>query len=248
MSLVLKIHLQFTREESPAFSVVLKIPLPFAISQMIDDNQKELEPNQKEKEIDENAQTIIDGHNLECEFYSRFQDGLLGYPLPRVYHTQKIVENSKDTKCALILMEDLSIDGSEILGLVNPVTVGQVYSVSRAIACFQFQVESHQEHRDWWMSLENNLHLDAFYSSWLPVGLEAAREIKREKGDALIPKTWLVLGFQYLLPRVEAICTSDFGHYTIRRRPKEYGGLNVHVSNIYCLRMYNNRPRRRAAI
>lgn len=107
---------------------------------------------------DENIQTIIDSHNLECEFYSRFQGKLADYPLPRVYYTKEI-EAGSSASSALIIME--AIDGSEVVGLSYPVN-----AVARAMAKFQFYAEHQEEQKDWWMSLEINLHLDTFYSSW----------------------------------------------------------------------------------
>jgi hypothetical protein len=70
-------------------------------------------------------------------------------------------------------MENLG-DRCEILGIGRPVTTAQIYGMARLLAQLQFRVQQMEEHRSWWMSLENNLHLDAFYNSWMPAGLPAA--------------------------------------------------------------------------
>jgi hypothetical protein len=173
LSMVLKLSVEF--EGRPDFNFVLKIPMPGAMTKMIDGEKKEEEKDSQEP--DENAKTIINGHNLECEFYDRFGGLMEEFPMPNVYYSQKIRSN---TDLGLILMEDLS-DGYEILGLGRTTTSEQLYSVARAITQFQFYVEKQgQKHRDWWMGLETNLHLDAFYSSWMPVGMEAAKELGRK--------------------------------------------------------------------
>jgi hypothetical protein len=70
-------------------------------------------------------------------------------------------------------MENLG-DRCEILGIARPVTTAQIYGMARLLAQLQFRVQQMEEHREWWMSLDNNLHLDAFYSSWMPAGLPSA--------------------------------------------------------------------------
>jgi hypothetical protein len=49
-------------------------------------------------EIDENTQTIVDGHNRECEFYERFGKALTDYPMPEVYYTQQFVHGSEQVR------------------------------------------------------------------------------------------------------------------------------------------------------
>ncbi|KAI6232847.1 hypothetical protein M3Y99_00970700 [Aphelenchoides fujianensis] len=174
LSLVIKVHLQFEDPAKTPFSVVLKVPMPDAMKGMID-NGSQNGHKKDEPEIDENARTIIDGHNRECQFYERFARGQLGdWPLPEVYYTQQFPEGpTLDGKKGLILMENLS-DRCEILGIARAVNPAQIFSMARLLAHLQFRVHQVEEHRSWWMSLESNLHLDAFYSSWMPAGLPAA--------------------------------------------------------------------------
>jgi hypothetical protein len=222
LSMVLKFRLQFVESGRPDFLFVLKVPLPNAMTKMIDGEDKGSESVEKEpknEEPDENARTIIDGHNLECEFYTRFQGQLHNYPMPRVFYMRKIdLEKSNassfqnSSNCGLILMEDLSTEDHEILGLWRTGNAEQVYQIAKAIAKFQFYVEKKGEHRDWWMKLDTNLHLDAFYSSWLPVGMEAAKDLGK---------------FSELLPRVKAIFSRSFGHYAIRQKAHQYGATTI---------------------
>jgi hypothetical protein len=77
-------------------------------------------------------------------------------------------------------MENLG-ERCEILGIDRAVTTSQIYGMSRLLAQLQFRVQQMEEHRSWWMSLENNLHLDAFYNSWMPAGLPSASKFEGKR-------------------------------------------------------------------
>ncbi|KAI6223441.1 CHK domain-containing protein [Aphelenchoides besseyi] len=144
LSLVLKIEITF-EPERPEFSCVLKIPMPKALSSMVDDENgnKFTNKNVEEEveEVDENAQMIIHSHNLECQFYDCFRS-LGSFPLPNVYTNQSIISGQQEKQLGFLLMDDLSND-----------------------------FEQQTEHRSMWMSQEQNLHVSTFYTSWMPAGL-----------------------------------------------------------------------------
>lgn len=66
-------------------------------------------------------------------------------------------------------MENLS-DRSEILGLERIVNGAKIFGMAKLIAQLQFRVQQQEEHRSWWIGLERNLHIDTFYTSWMPAG------------------------------------------------------------------------------
>lgn len=55
-------------------------------------------------------------------------------------------------------MENLG-NRCEILGIARAATSTQIYGMARLLAQLQFRVQQIEEHRSWWLSLENNLHL-----------------------------------------------------------------------------------------
>ncbi|KAI6225019.1 putative oxidoreductase dhs-27 [Aphelenchoides besseyi] len=221
LSLVIKVHVHFESANKTPFSVVLKVPMPDAMKGMIENGQ-EKEEKEDEPEIDENARTIIDGHNRECQFYERFGSSKLGdLPMPEVYYTQQFPDGpSVVGNHALILMENLS-DRCEILGIARAVNSAQIYSMSRVLAQLQFRVHQMDEHRNWWMSMESNLHLDAFYSSWMPCGLPWASSFE---------------GIAPMMRKLKTICNPAFGQFALRSRPKEYDAIAFCHGDI---QMYN---------
>ncbi|KAI6183591.1 putative oxidoreductase dhs-27 [Aphelenchoides bicaudatus] len=216
LSLVIKVYVHFDDETKAPFSVVLKVPMADAINKMISNGEK-VEEETKDG-LDENTQTIIDGHNRECQFYENFGKTLHDYPMPDVYYTQQFVKDSD--QIGLILMENLG-DKCEILGIGRAVNSAQIYGMARLLAQLQFRVHQVEEHKSWWMSLENNLHLDAFYNSWLPAGLPSASNFE---------------GIAPMMRKLKTICNASFGRYALRQRVAEYNAISFCHGDI---QMYN---------
>ncbi|KAI6230306.1 hypothetical protein M3Y99_01077100 [Aphelenchoides fujianensis] len=174
LSKVFKIRLFFSPESNEvkeetvgSYSFVLKVAQHRNWKNYTDEtmdggptSQRE-EPGERDEEL---LSVAASYHNIECEYYRLFKDGIPGCPIPAVHYIESI-DAQHD---GMLIMENLA-DCAEPLGYYRSATAGQLMAVARAAAHLHFHCDT-PERREWWAPLFGHVFFDLFVDEFQPNG------------------------------------------------------------------------------
>ncbi|KAI6234943.1 hypothetical protein M3Y99_00745800 [Aphelenchoides fujianensis] len=174
LSKVFKIRLFFSTESNDvkeetagSYSFVLKVAQHRNWKNYTDEtmdggptSQRE-EPGERDEEL---LSVAASYHNIECEFYRLFKDGIPGCPIPAVHYIESI-DAQHD---GMLIMENLA-DCAEPLGYYRSATAGQLLTVARAAAHLHAHCDT-PERREWWTPLFGHVFFDLFVDEFQPNG------------------------------------------------------------------------------
>ncbi|KAI6190382.1 hypothetical protein M3Y97_00111700 [Aphelenchoides bicaudatus] len=196
LSQVFKVSAKFGNLKT--YDFIVKIPFPAGLQQIIE-NEK---PDGDQNVVD---QIVVDGHNIECEFYENVRL-LRNFPAPKVYASEKIIVGKQN---GLLAMEDLS-NHAEPLGFYRTANVNQLLNVASTLADLQFTAQQ-KEFAHWWKNnLRVTIHLEEIYTKYT---------------DGAMPELKYIPSIYELLPKVPIVFDQNFGYYCLLQRPKQYNAL-----------------------
>lgn len=154
LSQVFRVTVNFADPKEQEYAFILKIPFPSGLQQIIENGKK----NGSEKVVD---QIVVDGHNIEVEFYENVRN-VKGLPVPKMYAAEKIIIGKTN---GMLAMEDLT-QVAEPLGFYCSANKEQVLNVATALSELQFNAQQNKEFSKWWETLRVTIHLEEIYTKY----------------------------------------------------------------------------------